>query len=101
MAYRITNDRVMIIVNERFMEMLKAGNFPSVEFKIDPRGNTSFALMEYHTWCTKLTKLVHEQLVGAGYKDGIYATRLHSDAYLNATKSFARRLMPEDILLVS
>lgn len=90
----------MKIINDRFMEMLKEGHFPSVEYKVSADGYTSFALMEYHIWCAKLTKLVNQQLVAAGYEKGIYATRLHSEAYLGAARSFAKRFTPEDVLLV-
>jgi len=101
MARKNTNTAVANLIKIRFEEMLKAGNFPSVDFKISKEGYTSFALMEYVSWEGKLARLVHEQLVAAGYKDGIYATRMHSIAYIEATKSFTRRIMPEDVLLVS
>jgi hypothetical protein len=87
------------VINARFIEMLKAGAFPSVCYKIDDKGYTSFALMEYVAWVRKFASLVHDQLVAAGYKDGIYS-RSRSEAFRDATKSFARRIMPEDVLLV-
>jgi len=95
-----TNKEVNKIITERFEEMCLEGHFPEVDFKkINERGYTStqYNMMEYSQSRAKLATLIHEQLKAAGFTDGIFATRLRSEKYIGAARSFARRFTHEDV----
>ncbi len=90
------NTQVSNIITARFEELCLAGHFPQVQFKKTERG-MSYSLMEYTEYRTRLCTLVHEQLQGLGFKKGIFETRLRSEKYLGAARSFASRFGPDDI----
>jgi len=96
----ITNKTVSLIITNRFEELCLEGNFPEVDFKKEKTAygeGISYNMMEYSQLRARLASLINDQLKAAGYKDGIFATRLRSEAYLGAARSFAKRFTYEDV----
>jgi hypothetical protein len=94
------NKVVSQIITARFEAMCLEGHFPEVNLvKKSEFGAkiTSYNMMEYTEFRTRLATLIHEQLAAAGYTGGIFATRLRSQAYLGAARSFADRFTNVDV----
>jgi len=94
------NKAVSKILTNRFEELCLAGHFPEVGLTKTIESGcavTSYSMMEYTEYRTRLCTLVHEQLQAAGYAGGIFATRLRSQAYFTAAKSFADRFTNVDV----
>ena len=99
-----TNTAVSRMITDRFEELCLAGYFPEVGFKREDTGCglcTSYSMMEYSIQRSKLATLVNDQLMAGGYPWGIFSTRLRSEKFLSAARSFTRRMTAEDIRAVT
>ena len=93
-----TNKYIYKMLTEKLEGMLLAGAYPEVRFKIvNERGYTvkSCDMINYSIVNSKLSTVVNNALKNAGYKDGLFSTRLSNKEFLALAQEIIKQTTVE------
>jgi hypothetical protein len=91
------NKLVRAAVNNAFDAMLRAGQFPAVQYKLRPSGNCSYDNTEYNKHWASFVRCVDKWLKSVGFTNGAY-TGTTKAAYEVAVSRAVACITPEEII---